>query len=283
VEPEPYFSKYDPAAMPVPKLPANARQVRAAQTGRGKRAFIDDEQMMRRMTALYYGAIAHIDDQIGRIFRELDALGMADQTLVLFTADHGNMLGDHGRWFKGVQYEGSAHVPLLWKGPKGSPENGGRVVEKVVENTDLVPSILESVNVPVPDGVQGRSFVKLAGGKDNQWKDRCYSQLRSGMLLEEGWKFIDNSLDGSGTRELYNLRNDPMEERNLAADPRHRGRAEAYLQKLTKWRADRPEPVRISGMSTPAYAQISDKEREEAVRVAPENAARAAERTRNQK
>lgn len=271
VEPEPYFSKYDPAGMPIPKLPPNAREIRAAQAGRGKRAFVDDEKMMRVMSALYYGAIAHIDDQIGRIFRELDTLGMAENTLVLFTADHGNMLGDHGRWFKGVQYEGSAHVPLLWKGPKGAPENGGRVVDKVVENTDLLPSILEAVQVPVPERVQGRSFLQLARGKDPQWKDRCYSELRSGMLLEEGWKLIDNSLNGTGTRELYHLRSDPKEQRNLAEDPKQRDRVKAWGEKLASWRADRPAPVTISGMSTPAYAQISQKEREEAVRVAPDN------------
>ncbi|MEX2260495.1 MAG: sulfatase-like hydrolase/transferase [Bryobacteraceae bacterium] len=271
VEPQPYFGMYDPSAMPVPKLPANAREIRAAQRDRAKRQYVDDERMMRVMSSLYYAAITHVDAHVGKLLTELERLGMAGNTLVLFTADHGNMLGDRGRWFKGLQYEGSARVPLLWRGPKGAPENGGRLVDKVVENTDLAPSILETVGLPVPDGVQGRSFVRLARGKDPQWKDRCYSQLRSGMVLDGRWKFIDNSLDCTGSRELYDLRNDPKEDRNLAKDLRQRERVEQYSHELTKWRADRPAPVKIAGMKTPAYAVTSHDERLDAVRRAPDN------------
>ena len=258
VEPEPYFSKYDPKAMPIPKLPPDAKKIRASKPEAQRRQFVDDEEMMRVMSAKYYGAINHVDEQIGLLFSELNKLGMADNTLVLFTADHGNMLGDHGRWFKGVQYEGSAHVPLLWKGPKGSPEHGGKVVNKVIENTDLAPTILEAVGLPVPDRIQGRSFLRLARGKDSNWKDRCYSELRSGMMLAEGFKLIDNSADCSGDRELYDLRNDLKEQRNLAADPKHRDRAEAYCRQLMTWRKEKPEPVRVSGMSTPAYAEATE-------------------------
>jgi len=257
VEPEPYFSKYDPARMPVPKLPPDAREQRKKQTGQSRRQYVDDEQMMRRMSAIYYGSINHVDNQIGRILQELEKLGMADDTLILFTADHGNMLGDRGRWFKGLQYEGSAHVPLLWKGPKGSPENAGRIVEKPVDTTDLAPSILETAGLPIPEGVQGRSFVKLARGQDTIWKPRVYSQLRSGMMLDATWKFIDNSpnLDGSGPFELFDLRNDPREEHNLAGDPKQSGRIATYQKELAAWRATHPAPVRIPGMPMPVYAQ----------------------------
>jgi arylsulfatase len=271
VEPQPYFDMYDPNSFAIPRLPANAHEIRAAQRERRRRQFVDDERMVRVMSAKYFGAITHVDLHVGKLFGELERLGMADNTLVLFTADHGNMLGDHGRWFKGVQYEGSAHVPLLWKGPKGSPERGGRVGEKVIENTDLMPTILEAAGLPVPDGVQGRSFLKLAAGKNAQWKDRCFSQLRSGMLLEGGWKLIDNSLDGTGAAELYDLRSDPKEDRNLAYDPKQRDRVAQYRRDLAAWRAERPAPVKITGMKTPAYAEISENERREAIRNAPDN------------
>ncbi|MEK7405854.1 MAG: sulfatase-like hydrolase/transferase [Acidobacteriota bacterium] len=271
VEPEPFFSMYDPKVMPIPKLPPNAREMRAAQRDRARRHWVDDERMMRVMSALYYGAITHVDEQVGRVLTELDKLGMAANTLVLFTADHGNMLGDRGRWFKGIQYEGSARVPLLWRDPRVSPENSGGVVEKVVENTDLLPSILETAGIPAPAGVQGRSLLNLARGKDPNWKDRCYSQLRSAMVVDGRWKFIDNSLDCTGTRELYDLKNDPKEERDLAADPKNRDRLEQCCRQLTAWRADRPAPIRIAGMATPAYAQIPETERREAIRSAPDN------------
>src|SRR5256712_11090472 len=109
------LQKYDPNAIPVPKLPADIHELRAAQRGQGRRRFIEDERMMRVMSAAYYGAIAHVDYHVGKLLDELDKLGMSGNTLVLFTADHGNMLGDH--WFKGVMYEGSSHVPLIWRGP----------------------------------------------------------------------------------------------------------------------------------------------------------------------
>lgn len=272
VEPEKWFHKYDPRAIPIPKLPADIKEIRAQQQGRNKRAWIDDEQMLRVMSAAYYGAIAHLDQQVGRLLNELERLGMADNTIILFTADHGNMLGDRGRFFKGIMYEGSSHVPLIWRGVKGAPENGGKVVNKIVENTDLLPAILESAGLPVPDRVQGRSFLKLARGQDPQWKDRCYSQLRTAMVREGQWKLIDNSRNLSGEFELYDMKNDPKEERNLVTDRRHRDRIEEYKRWLTAWRADKPAPVKIAGMKTPEYAVIDPAERKRAIEEAPDRA-----------
>jgi arylsulfatase len=264
VEPQPYFSMYDPAKIPVPKLPANAKEQRAASE---KRHTIDDEQMERRLTGIYYGSITHVDAQVGRLLAELDKLGMASNTMILFTADHGNMLGDKARWFKGVQYEGSVRIPLLWRGPKGAAENKGAVVEKPVDNTDFVPSILETAGLPVPERVQGRSFLKLARGGDANWKPRIYSELRSGMVLEDGWKLIEDPRGASPARELYNLRNDPKEDRDLAADPKQRARVEYLVHELNAWRKERPAPVQIAGMPMPKYAQITEEERR---RVTPE-------------
>jgi arylsulfatase A-like enzyme len=148
-------------------------------------------------------------------------------------------------------------VPLIWRGPKGAPENKGRQVNRIVENTDLMPSILECAGIPVPEGVQGRSFVPLARGAGSSWKDRCFSQLHSGMFAEGDYKLIDNSLDGAGPWELYDLRNDPKEERDLSADPRHRDRVAYYRKQIAGLRAYKPSPVRIAGMSTPDYAELS--------------------------
>ncbi len=269
VEPKRYFDKYDPAAIPIPRLPDNIKEIRAKLTGFAKRQFIEDEQMLRVMSAAYYGAIAHIDDQVGKLLAELDRLGMADNTLVLFTADHGNMLGDRGRMFKTVMYEGSSHVPLIWRGPKGARENTSRVEEKIIENTDLFPTILESVGLPIPERVQGRSFLSLARGKDHDWKDRCYSQLATAMVRTPRWKFIDNTRNLSGSFELYDMRDDPKEQRNAVADASHRDLVEDFKRQLTAWRADKPAPVKIAGMRQPAYAEVSEKERQEILSAPP--------------
>lgn len=255
VEPERWFKKYDPRAIPIPKLPPDIKERRAKAEGQGKRQWIDDEQMLRFMSAAYYGAIAHMDQQVGRLLKELERLGMAGNTLVIFTSDHGNMLGDRGRMFKTVMYEGSSHVPLIWRGPKGSAENRGRTESKIVENIDLLPSILEAVSLPVPEGLQGRSFLKLARGRDDNWKDRCFSQLSTAMLRTGRYKFIDNSRSLTGSAELYDLKNDPAEAHDLSAERKLADFVQFARRELTSWRAQRPAPVSISGMETPDYAK----------------------------
>ena len=270
VEPKPYYERYDPREIPVPRLPANIKEFRAGLKGQDRRRFIDDEQMLRVMSALYYGSITHVDKHVGSLLSELDRLGMAENTIVLFTADHGNMLGDHGRMFKGVMYEGSSHVPLIWRGIKGAKENTGRVDQKIIENTDLMPTLLDAVGLPIPEGVQGRSFLPVLRGSGGGWKDRCYSQLATAMVRTPRWKFIDNSRDLSRGFELYDLRNDPKEERNLASEVAHRDMIDDFKRQLTAWRAASPSPVRIAGMPAPEYASISDEERRSLMENAPD-------------
>jgi len=137
-----------------------------------------------------------------------------------------------------------------------------------------MPSLLEAVGLPVPDGVQGRSFLKLARGQDPDWKSSCFSQLNAGMVMHESWKLIDNSRNGTGPFELYDLRNDPKEERNLADDPKQRDRVAHYRAELARWRAERPAPIRVPGLSTPAYAQITEEERQKAIPKARRDATR---------
>ncbi len=270
VEPKPYFDRYDPNAVPIPKLPPDIEAFRAALKGRERRHFIADRRMLRVMSAIYYGSITHMDRHVGQILAELERLGMAENTIVLFTADHGNMLGDRGRMFKDLMYEGSSHVPLIWRGVEGASENRGRVEEKIIENTDLMPTILEAAGLPVPERVQGRSFVGLMRGAGRGWKDRCYSQLGTAMVRTPEWKFIDLSQNLSRGFELYDMRNDPKEERNLAGEPKNRDLIEDFKRQLTAWRADTPAPVKIPGMPAPDYAVISDAERRELRDNAPD-------------
>jgi arylsulfatase len=269
VLPKKYFDLYDPDKVPIFKLPANAHQMRQEASDPQKRHIIEDERMERVMTAKYFGAVTNVDDNIGRIFRELERLGMMDNTIILFSADHGNMLGEHARWFKGLEYDGSARIPLLWRGPKGAPENTGRVEDKIIENTDLMPTVLEAAGIPIPERVQGRSFLKLARGRDPEWKDRCFSQLHTGMVRTQQWKMIDNSLNLSRDLELYDVRNDPREERNLAGDAKNRELIAEFSAQLKRFRADKPAPVKIAGMAAPDYTTISDKERRELTDSAP--------------
>ncbi|MFN0101148.1 MAG: sulfatase [Bryobacteraceae bacterium] len=263
VEPKPYFNLYNPDTIPVRPLPANAREQRAKAKGRARRKFIDDEKMQRVMTALYYGAITHIDTELARLFKELDRLGLAKNTIVLFTSDHGNMLGDRGLWFKDFMYEGSAHVPLIVKTPTAKP----REFKQVIENIDLMPTLLDYARIAIPAGIQGRSFKPLIEtGAQPNWKDRCISDLTATMHLAQGWKFIDNH---NGTLELYDLGKDPQETNNLVNDPRFKSRLHFAQTELAKWRAERPPKLNIPGLPTPDYSKIDKTERAELIQSAP--------------
>ena len=122
---------------------------------------------------------------------------MAENTLIVFTADHGNMLGDLNRWFKGVMYEGSTRIPLLMKAPPASPFaaqfNRGAVISNIVENIDVMPTLCEMVGVPLPSkGIQGRSMTTLVAGKDAGWKDRAFAERGSSMVRTPQYKLIKN-------------------------------------------------------------------------------------------
>jgi arylsulfatase A-like enzyme len=253
VEPEPYFSMYDPATIPVPRLPPDAAQIREAQsTPAQKKKYVDSEPMMRTLSALYFGAITHVDHEVGRLLAELEELGLSNDTLVVFTSDHGNMLGDRGRWFKGNMYEGSIRVPLVWRDPR-RPQDGC-VINEVVDSTGLFPSVLEALGLPIPEGVQGTSWVPLVNGARPAWNNRCFAELRGSMLLDDGWKFIEIDKPDEKRCELYDLSEDPLEQHDLANDPRHHDRVTHYTAELVAHRALKPEPIRIPGMSTPDYA-----------------------------
>jgi hypothetical protein len=91
------------------------------------------------------------------------------------------------------------------------------------------------------------------------------------MIRTPEFKFIDNSLEGSGPYELYDMQKDLQEENNLADSPKHRGLVEGFKKQLARWRADKPAPVKIAGMKTPDYASVSDEERRRLFRQAPDN------------
>ena len=117
---EPYASMYDPREMPLPVY-ADRPLDTIATSARINRARCDgahlDADRMRRLRALYYGQVTHVDNAVGRVLAELDRLGLAENTLVVFTSDHGEMMGDHGLSQKSVPYEPSMHVPMLMRWP----------------------------------------------------------------------------------------------------------------------------------------------------------------------
>jgi arylsulfatase A-like enzyme len=161
---EPCDDMYDPESVPMPvytdrpisTLPEPVWPHRGRLDGAHR-----DPDRMRRIRSLYYGQISHMDDCIGQVLDELESSGMADNTIILFTTDHGDMLGDHGLSQKNVPYEPSVRIPMILRGPgKTTP---GAESSDMVSLTDFFPSLLEELNLSHPDGLPPMPGANLAG------------------------------------------------------------------------------------------------------------------------
>jgi arylsulfatase A len=188
----------------------------------------------RAFEPVYAAVIETLDDTVGLLLAKLDELGLATNTLVIFTSDNGGLHVPEGphknvtdnspyRAGKGFLYEGGLRVPLIVRWPEHVP--AGRVVDAPVINTDWFPTLMELVGVPVPRGLDGESFAALLTGTGTGQRDRPFfwhfphytnQGSRPGGALRWGdWKFIEHY--DTGVAELYNLATDPGETNNLAA------------------------------------------------------------------
>ncbi|MBM3853747.1 MAG: DUF4976 domain-containing protein, partial [Verrucomicrobia bacterium] len=190
-----------------------------------------------------------------------------ENTLIVFTADHGNMVGDLNRWFKGAMYEGSARIPLLMKVPAASrfaaTFNRGAVVSQIVENIDVMPTLCEVAGIPLPTaGIQGRSLAPLAAGQTANWKNRAFAERNSSMVRTPQFKYIHNlrgnARHGGGKPELYDLIKDPLELNNLAADPAYAATVKELAAQLEQWQRDNPPVPAIAGVVLPPKADNPD-------------------------
>jgi len=181
------------------------------------------------VTAAYYAMCELIDDQVGRIMDSLERSGQRENTIVIFMSDHGEMLGDHGIYFKGPHfYDEAIHVPLVISAPDRF--QAGLRVGGLTELVDLVPTLLEAADMEVPKRVQGKSLLPhLTGQADpahhrdtvfceyyNSW---THGDAYGTMLRTTREKFI--VYHGTDQGELYDLNSDPDEFTNLWTSPDH--------------------------------------------------------------
>jgi len=165
--------------------------------------------------AVYDGSINYVDDQLGKVFRKLDQLGIADNTIVIITADHGEAFREHGRFEHSHKpYIEEVHVPLIMKGP-GIPRN--RIYENYVQHIDILPTILEILNIPKRKEIQGKSLLTPVKNSETQEYPETYScgllswPLSISLRTKE-WTYIMNQ---DGRDELYDRIDDPKEQKNL--------------------------------------------------------------------
>jgi arylsulfatase A-like enzyme len=198
---------------------------------RGKRTPEDIHQAR----AGYYGSIHHIDTQIGRMIHFLKKNKLWHNTMIIFTSDHGDMLGDHHLWRKTYAYEGSAHVPMIVKPADSMGLNVRERVDAPVVLQDIMPTILDAVGAEIPDTVDGRSMLPLMTEPKPQWRDyihgehsTCYSEEQEMQYVTDGrMKYI--WFPRLGTEQLFDLEKDRYETKDVAKDP-------DYAEQLSLWR-----------------------------------------------
>ena len=160
----------------------------------------------------YAGAVSLIDHWIGEIMDTLERRGLQNNTTVIFTADHGELLGDHGLFQKSAMYEGALRVPLV---VADSRMARGTVSDALVSLVDLYPTILDLAGIAVDHELDGRSLVPVLTGERRDHAPWQFSELRNCRMVFDGrYKLIENYNEGF---ELYDLLDDPEESRNLAA------------------------------------------------------------------
>ena len=190
--------------------------------------------------AYYYGMISENDKYLGAMLDELKALGLEERTVVVFNADHGEMLGDHGLLFKGsYMYDGVTQVPLIMRAPGQIP--AGTVVDQLVEEVDVMPTLLELLGVKPPVGVQGTALVPLARNPKARHKTAVFSEFPAiKMARTREWKLVHYSRAKYG--ELYHLTEDPHELTNLHADPGYAAARADMESLLADWLANSTDP-----------------------------------------
>jgi len=180
-----------------------------------------------KRTLDYWRMISGVDRALGRVLDALDEQGLAQDTVVLFTSDNGYFLGERGFAGKWLIYEESVRVPLIIHDPRLPEEQRGRVVEPMVLNVDLAPTLLALAGVEVPDTYEGRSLVPLFGQSPDTWRsDFLYEHRmnhpaipKSEGVRGERWVYARYYEQEPHYEQLFDLRSDPLQLTNLAADP----------------------------------------------------------------
>lgn len=218
--PERFHQMYDPADMAVPDSfahpPKNVPKTVEWAKGFGKR-FTQSEEVARAGIASYYANVSYMDEQVGRVLRTLEELDLADNTIVIYTTDHGEHLFEHRMIQKHCFYEAAVRVPLLIRWPGRIPP--GERAAALVELLDLFPTLTDLCGIAAPDTLEGATLAPLLRDPSLPHKQAVFSELycfktSERMVRTDKWKYVHTEGD---LHQLYDLEADPLELENLAA------------------------------------------------------------------
>ncbi len=254
--PEPWASMYDPADMEPGRLvpgehDANPPHFAMTQEtdpqfgdwhdpheAHGCDSHLYPETELKRDMAVYYGMMSFLDVQVGRILDRLDALGMAEDTLIVFTSDHGHFLGQHGLVAKGpFHYEDMLRVPFIVRWPGRVP--AGQVSRSIQSLVDLMPSFLDAASIDVPGRLQGLSQLPVWTGQRTAVRDFAICENRHNPEMPHVTSYIDERYKISVYRhgphgEIFDLETDPDELHNLWSEPQMASLKQTLLHRMVQ-------------------------------------------------
>jgi choline-sulfatase len=232
-----YLDQYRLEDVPLPHLPPgyveNQHPVHKRKRELWQKAEFP-EQMVRGARHTYFALTTRVDDQIGRILAALERSGQLEDTLVIYSSDHGEMLGEHALWNKSSLLEESAHVPMILSWPGTFPRS--RRVEGCVSLVDLTATLLDLADAPKDMPLDGRSLQALASGGDATWPDEAICELyatwtdRPIAMLRRGRHKLH--LSHEEAPQLYDLATDPYEKKDLAKNAAHAEVLRTLTQRL---------------------------------------------------
>jgi arylsulfatase A-like enzyme len=232
--PKRFFEMYDTSKITLPRdfaawptvpagFPQAAIRMRNADLFIGRGA---SESEAKEVIRAYMASISWADWNLGRVLGELDRLGLRENTVVVFVADHGYQLGEKGKWSKaGSLFEGGTRVPLIihMPGAKGN----GRPSMRIVQSLDIYRTMVELAGLPLPEGIEGKSLVPLLNDPRAAWDEPAFSiwsedgtTVHGTMVRTEQWRYAEFGKDAANGAMLFDVHADPMELTNLADEPR---------------------------------------------------------------
>ncbi len=282
--PAPYDTMFDPASVPLPVRAATRADEGAQHPLLGlmiDHPFLkspDDDQQQRELQATYYGMLAEVDDHIGLLLDWLDATGQAERTIVVFTSDHGENLGDHYMLHKLGWFDQSYNVPLIVRGPGVS--DAGRAVDTFTEHVDVLPTFCSLLGVDVPLQCDGRTLMPwLQGETPDDWRQEAHfefdfrdpdsalieeafgltlEECALAVLRDEHGKYVQFSGFPALPSIFFDIDNDPAQIRNVAADPAYATVVLGYAQRMLAWRMQHTERA-LTGMKLTMHAGLVER------------------------
>lgn len=218
--PEPFASIYRAQDMPLPvRCDADRDPKDNFLLVQNHSKWMDnaDDDLACRIKARYYGSISHIDKNVGKILDALEEYGLRENTIVIYSSDHGDLMGDHYHWGKRSYFEGASHIPLVLSWPGHLPEGIAR--DEFVMLNDILPTLVETAGACRPLGISGGNLVELLKRPGTPWRDTVWGEYGRGrtakfMLRTGDWKYI--YMVNGGREQLFNLADDPDELNDLA-------------------------------------------------------------------